>query len=62
MARRPYLENERFWNLPEAALLYIARDAREAAEAMKGHNERAEGKYLDQMNDALTVLAYRRKH
>jgi len=45
----------------DAELHYIARDAHEAARAMRGHNPQAEGKYLDQMNDAATVLYYRRK-
>ncbi|MBP8176284.1 MAG: hypothetical protein KAX77_00845 [Xanthomonadales bacterium] len=44
----------------DAELLYIARDAREAAEAMKGWNPQAEAKYLDQMNDACTEM-YRRR-
>ena len=40
----------------------IARDATEAARAMRGHNERAEGKYLDEANDAMTVMGWRRRH
>lgn len=39
-----------------AELEFIIRDAGEAAEAMKGHNPQAEGKYLDQVNDARTEL------
>ena len=45
----------------EAELRYIRKDAGEAARAMKGHNPRAEAKYLDQINDAETVLHYRSK-
>lgn len=45
----------------EAELRYIRKDAGEAARAMKGHNPRAEAKYLDQVNDAETVLHYRSK-
>ena len=60
--RRPYLENERFWELPEASLRYIIKDARAAAEAMKGLNPKKEGKYLDEVNDAATVLYWRREH
>jgi len=45
----------------DAELLYIITDAREAARAMKGHNLEAECKYLDQVNDACTVLNYRRE-
>lgn len=43
-----------------AELLYIHRDAYEAAQAMRGVSEKAEAKYLDQLNDACTVL-YERK-
>ena len=44
----------------DAALLYIIRDAGEAAQAMRGMDYTAECKYLDQINDASTVLRYRR--
>lgn len=44
----------------DAELLYIIKDAGEAAKAMRGHDERAEAKYLDQVNDACTVMNYRR--
>lgn len=44
-----------------AELEYIARDAKEAADAMKGWNTAAECKYLDQVNDAATELYRRRK-
>lgn len=43
----------------DAELRYIITDAGEAARAMRGHDATAEGKYLDQMNDAATVLRYR---
>ncbi len=43
----------------DAALQWLIKDAREAAEAMRGHDDRAEAKYLDQINDACTVLGYR---
>lgn len=43
----------------DVELLYILKDAREAAAAMRGHDARAEAKYLDQINDACTVLNYR---
>lgn len=41
-------------------LHYIIKDAGEAAKAMKGHDPKAEAKYLDQVNDASTVLHYRK--
>lgn len=44
-----------------AELNYIIKDAGNAAKAMKGHDPKAEAKYLDQMNDASTVLYYRQK-
>ena len=43
-----------------AELEYIRKDAKEAAECMKGFDPVAEAKYLDQVNDACTVL-YRRR-
>ena len=44
----------------DAELRYIIRDAGEAARAMQGHNRQAEDRYLDQVNDAQTVLYHRR--
>ena len=41
-------------------LRYIIKDAGEAAKAMRGMDSKAEGKYLDQVNDASTVLGYRK--
>ena len=38
------------------------KDAGEAAKAMRGHNEKAENKYMDQVNDASTVLHFRKTH
>ena len=46
-------------NKSEAELQYIIRDASEAALCMKGMDDKAECKYLDQANDACTEL-YRR--
>ena len=37
-------------------LRYIAKDAYAAAAAMRGINSDAESKYLDQVNDACTVM------
>lgn len=45
----------------EAELRYIAKDAGEAAKAMRGHSPNSENKYLDQVNDAATVLNYRQR-
>jgi hypothetical protein len=46
----------------DAELRYIAKDAAAAAQAMKDHDPAAEAKYLDQVNDAFTVLYQRHKH
>lgn len=43
-----------------AELHYMIRDAGEAARAMRGMDDRAECKYLDQVNDACTELHRRR--
>ena len=40
-------------------LRYIQQDAHQAADAMRDHNPTAEAKYLDQLNDAATILHYR---
>lgn len=40
-------------------LRYIMKDAHAAAQAMKDHSPAAEAKYLDQVNDASSVLGYR---
>ena len=40
-------------------LRYIIKDAGEAAKAMQSFDSPAEFKYLDQVNDALTILRYR---
>lgn len=45
----------------DAELLYIAKDAHAAAVAMRGFDDQAEGKYLDQVNDACTVMFERRR-
>ncbi len=44
-----------------AELNFIAADAHAAAKAMQGWNPEAEGKYLDQVNNASTVLGYRQR-
>lgn len=57
----PHIENVDYWDKPDEHLLYIIKDAGEAAKALRGHDLRAEGKYLDQVNDASTVLYSRRQ-
>lgn len=49
----------------DAELRYIIKDAHAAAEAnhpKHGGDPKVHGKYLDQVNDAHTVLGYRKKH
>jgi hypothetical protein len=56
-----FLLNKSYWSKSDAELRYIVKDAGEAAVAMQGWNSEAEGKYLDQLNDASSVL-YARRH
>lgn len=48
-------------NKSDAELKFIMKDAHEAAQCMKGMDDKAEAKYLDQVNDAATEL-YRRRN
>lgn len=60
--RRPRncpIADHRYHFLSNAELYFIQKDASEAAKAMRGISETAECKYLDQLNDASTVLFYR---
>ena len=51
----------RYHDLSDAALRYVIKDAGEAALAVRHYDHAAESKYLDQVNDAPTVLAHRRR-
>lgn len=54
------LQGHPYHEKSDAELRFIAKDASEAAKNMQGMgNAQAEGKYLDQVNDASTVLGYR---
>ena len=53
------LKGHAYHTKTHAELKYIQKDASEAAKANKGRP--SEGKYLDQVNDASTVLHYRSK-
>ena len=46
----------------DAELRYIIKDAGEAMRAMRGHDEKAEGKYADQVHDANTILNHRARY
>lgn len=54
------IENDRFWNLPKAQLMYIRKDAAAAVKA--NPNGKKAGKYADEVNDAETVLGWRKKN
>ena len=56
----PRIDNERFWDLPERSLRFIIKDASEAI-AANPMSRKASGKWADEVNDAVTVLHFRRK-
>jgi hypothetical protein len=56
------LEGHEYHKKSNAELIHIAKDAHEAAEAMKSHNTQAENKYRDQANDSATVRYWRQKN
>ena len=53
------LKGHQYHTYTNGQLKYVIQDAHEAAQAMKDHDPKAEAKYLDQMNDAHTILGYR---
>lgn len=59
-SQRHPLEGHDYHKKTDAELLYIAKDAHKAAEAMKSHNTTAENKYRDQANDSATVRHFRK--
>ena len=61
-SQRHPLEGHPYHKKSDAELIYIAKDAHKAAEAMKGHNTEAENKYADQANDSATVRYWRKKN
>jgi hypothetical protein len=61
-SQRHPLEGHEYHKKTDAELVYIAKDAHKAAEAMKSHNTTAENKYRDQANDSATVRYYRKTH
>lgn len=60
-SQRHPLEGHEYHKKSNAELVGIAKDAHEAAEAMKSHNTSAENKYRDQANDSATVRYFRQK-
>ena len=61
-SQRHPLEGHEYHRKTDAELVYIAKDAHKAAEAMKSHNTTAENKYRDQANDSATVRYFRQKN
>ena len=59
-----HIENERFWDLPKASLEYIIKDAGEAMRANPTARKATTGRgnWADQVNDAQTVLGWRKKN
>jgi uncharacterized protein YoaH (UPF0181 family) len=58
------IENERFWDLPMDSLKYIAKDAGEAMRANPTARKATTGpgNWADQVADAATVMAWRKKN
>ena len=54
-----HIENVRFWDMSEIQLRYIIKDAGEAVVAHP--TARKAGKWADEVNDAVTVLYWRKK-
>ena len=59
----PHIENVRFWDLSDEALRYIMKDAGEAMKANPKARKATSGpgNWADQVNDAHTVLGWRKK-
>ena len=59
-----HIENERFWDLPKDSLEYIIKDAGDAMKANPKARKATTGRgnWADQVNDAQTVLGWRRKN
>ena len=55
-----HIENVRFWDLPKSQLDYIRKDAYDAMKA--NPTARKAGKWADEVNDAETVLSWRKKN
>ena len=54
------IPGHKFHTKTDAELEFIRKDAAEAYRAISSFDQIAAGKYADQVNDACTVIAYRR--
>ena len=65
-SKRHALEGHPYHSKSDEQLKFIIKDAGEASKAMKTHGtpqgDAAESKYVDQVNDASTVLHFRKQH
>jgi hypothetical protein len=61
-ARGVPLRGHPYWTKSPEELRFIMKDAKDAADANRDGDPKVEGKYLDQMNDAATILYYRKNH
>jgi len=55
----PHIENVKFWDMSEVQLRYIIKDAGKAVQL--NPTARKAGKWADEINDAVTVLYFRKK-
>jgi hypothetical protein len=55
----PHIENVRFWDLPQSQLRDIIKDASEAVKL--NPTARKANKWADEINDAVSVLSFRKK-
>ena len=55
----PHIQNVRFWDLPESSLRYIINDASDAVKRLPMAKKAS--KWADEVNDAVTVLHWRKK-
>lgn len=57
--KKASIENSKYWDYTNDSLKYIIKDAKEAVKLMP--DCRKTGVWLDQINDACTVLYYRQQ-
>jgi hypothetical protein len=62
-ASQVVLKGHRYHTLSNDGLRYVIKDASEAAKCAREMGDaKGEGKYLDQINDAVTILGTRYHH
>jgi hypothetical protein len=60
--KKPSIENRWFWHLQDSSLKFIIEDCKLAMSALKTIDSQHPkiGKYADEINDACTVMYYRK--